>query len=103
MHSCEHCCTSFDCKTLSTAMKVLDAHQDDIHDPELKKRYESIVQLLDRAGWSYPEGKGPCRFANMPQDVRALTSELVKMWQKTHFPRKAGDDESIFAEEARTD
>ncbi len=102
-HHCDNCLTSFDCKTLATALKVLAAHREEIPNPELKLRYEAIAKALKDARWGYPDGGGACRYADAPREVQALTAELVKIWQRCQFPARNGDDQAVYQEEVRCD
>ncbi len=102
-HRCDTCRTSFACETLNTALKVLNAHKEEIANPELKARYDAIVKALDAAGWSYPDGGNHCRFANLPREVQAQTAELVRIWQQSPFPAKNGDGQSVYQEEVRAE
>lgn len=102
-HNCDTCRTSFDCRTLATMIKVLEAHREEIENPELLRRFEAVKQLLQGAAWSYPEGSQECRYARLPREVQALTSELVRLWQLSHFRPRNGDALGTYQEEVRRD
>lgn len=99
--NCETCRTSFDCKTLNTILAVMERHEDEIDDPELLKRFREIRSVLDKGNWKYPHGSDDCRFRHMSREVRMLTTELVKIWQASHWRGPKVDPSSLYLEETR--
>lgn len=78
-HSCDQCQTDYFCARLKTAMAVIQSSFNDTADTETRKKIDAIRNELAAAGFNYPTGEVPCAYATDPQQIRALTNELIRL------------------------
>ena len=61
----------------------------------------AIEQALARGRWAFPDGGPACLYARIPREVQAMTAELVRLWQATHWGGRHGSADTVYQEEVR--
>lgn len=98
-HSCDDCGSSYECKTLNTVLTIMARHKDRLKDQTLHEKYRELMEYLGDAAWAYPNGVKPCRLADAPKAVQALTGELLRIWQTSESTTRLSESPSLYQEE----
>lgn len=100
---CEYCSTGFSCARLATALRLLEADAALPKDEGRKRRLIAIKTKLIDFGWSYPGGGHHCMLVGHPEQVQALTDELIDLLDaRKHPTTKHLEDEPRLLDEEMT-